>query len=231
MARSYDVSDMRRRRRIFTSRSRLEPRALIRVLALVAAIAFVGLLVYGLTTKAADTSIDDALSRGEAQPAPGFELRRLDDGVVRKPPWRSAAADGRVSLAELRGTPVVLNFWASWCDPCRAEAPRLERAWRSVRRRGVLFVGLDQQDTREDARDFIRTFGLTFPQVRDPTNDTARAWGVSGIPETFFVDRGGRVVSHVIGVVSDAQLAAGIRAAELGRPGEPVDGGDQRPTR
>ena len=222
---------MRRRRRIFTSRSRLEPRALIRVLALVIAIAFVGLLVYGLTTKAADTSIDDALSRGEARPAPGFELQRLTDGIVSRSPWRSAAVDGRVGLAELRGTPVVLNFWASWCDPCRAEAPRLERTWRSVRRRGVLFVGLDQQDTREDARDFIRTFGLTFPQVRDPTNDTARAWGVSGIPETFFIDREGRVVSHVIGVVSDAQLEAGIRAAEAGRPGEPVDGGDQRPTR
>ena len=95
----------------------------------------------------------------------------------------------------------------------------------------MLFVGLNQQDAREDARDFVRTFGLTFPHVRDPGNGTARAWGVTGLPETFFIDRRGRVVSHVIGVVSDEQLAAGIRAAVAGRPSVEAEGGDHRPTR
>ena len=218
-------------RRIFISQARLRARGAFRVVVVLIAISFVVLLVYGLTTKAANTTIDDALSRGQAQRAPAFELDRFTDGEVRTAPWAAAADDGRVSLSELRGTPLVINFWASWCDPCRAEAPRLERSWRSAKPRGVLFVGLNQQDTREDARDFIRSFGLSFPHVRDPGNGTARAWGVTGLPETFFIDGRGRVVSHVIGVVSEGQLAAGIRAAVVGRPAEAVEGGDQRPTR
>ena len=219
------------RRRLFISQARLRARGAFRVFVVVVAIAFVVLLVYGLTSKAANTTIDDALSRGQAQRAPGFDLLRFVDGAVRSAPWAPAAEDGRVNLTELRGTPLVINFWASWCDPCRAEAPRLERSWRSAKSRGVLFVGLNQKDTREDARDFIRSFGLTFPHVRDPGNGTARAWGVTGLPETFFIDGGGRVVSHVIGVVSDEQLAAGVRAAVSGRPTDATEGGDQRPTR
>lgn len=218
-------------RRIFISQARLRARGVLRVLVVVVAIGFVVLLVYGLTTKAANTTIDDALSRGQAQRAPGFELDDFTDGDVRTAPWATAADDGRVSLSELRGTPLVVNFWASWCDPCRAEAPRLERSWRSAKSRGVLFVGLNQQDAREDARDFIRSFRLSFPHVRDPGNATARAWGVTGLPETFFIDGRGRVVSHVIGVLSDGQLTTGIQAAVAGRPAEAVEGGAQRPTR
>ena len=219
------------RRRIFISQARLRARGALRLLVVIAALAFVVLLVYGLSTKAANTSIDDALSRGQAQRAPGFELERFRNGEVRTAPWTSAAADGRVSLAELRGTPLVINFWASWCDPCRAEAPRLERAWRSAKARGVLFVGLNQQDTREDARDFIRTFGLTFPHVRDGGNDTARTWGVTGLPETFFIAADGTVVGHVIGTVDETQLADGIAAAKSGRPVGADQGGDQRPVK
>ncbi len=130
--------------------------------------------------------------------------------------WQRAAADGEVSLDELRGTPLVVNFWASWCDPCRAEAKVLERACEA--QDGVLFLGLDAQDAREDARDFIAQFGLTFPHVRDAGNDTQRAWGVTGLPETYFIGADGRVVGHVIGTVDDAQLRDGIEAAKAGRP-------------
>ena len=114
-----------------------------------------------------------------------------------------------MSLRELRGTPLVLNFWASWCDPCRAEAKVLERAWKQQSAGDVLFLGLDAQDAREDARDFIAQFGLTFPHVRDPGNDTQRAWGVTGLPETYFIAADGRVVGHVIGTVDDEQLRDG----------------------
>lgn len=211
--------------------TRSPARRALRAAGILAAVAFVALLVYGLTTKAANSTIDDALSRGEAVPAPGFTLSALADGSGPGSAWSRAAADGSVSLRELRGTPLVLNFWASWCDPCRAEAKVLERAWRQQTSGDVLFVGLDVQDAREDARDFIAQFGLTFPHVRDPGNDTQRAWGVTGLPETYFIGADGRVVGHVIGTVDDAQLRDGVAAAKAGRPAGAEDGGEQRPVR
>ena len=209
-------------------------RRVLRAAGILAAVAFVALLAYGLTTKATDRTIDDALSRGEAVAAPGFTLDALAGGRATGRPgelWRAAAADGEVSLDELRGTPLVLNFWASWCDPCRAEAEVLERAWRETGSRDALFLGLDVQDAKEDARAFIGDFGLTFPHVRDPDKETQRAWGVTGLPETYFLSREGRVVGHVIGTVDAAQLRAGIAAARSGRPQGADRGGEQRPAR
>ncbi len=197
-------------------------------------LAFLALLAYGVLTRAPDTTIDDQLVRAQTAPAPGFDLAVLADGNPGPDltaAWRRAAADGQVNLSELRGTPVVLNFWASWCDPCRQEAPVLRRGAERWRERGVLFVGLDMQDVTEDARAFLREYRLDFPQVRDPTNDTARRWGATGIPETFFIGADGRVVGHVIGTVSREQLDGGARAALAGRPQTTARGGEQRPTR
>ena len=198
---------------------------------MLAAVAFVALLAYGLTTKATNSTIDDALSRGESVAAPGFTLSALAEGRDAGDAWAKAASDGDVSLSELRGTPLVLNFWASWCDPCRAEAKVLEKAWKQQSGGDVLFLGLDAQDAREDARDFISQFGLTFPHVRDPGNDTQRAWGVTGLPETYFIAADGSVVGHVIGTVDDGQLRDGIAAARSGRPAGADQGGEQRPVK
>jgi cytochrome c biogenesis protein CcmG/thiol:disulfide interchange protein DsbE len=205
----------------------------LRALGLLTATAFVGLLVYGVMARSPDRTIDSALAERRAVPAPGFALDVLADGRPGplSPVWRRAAADGRVALKELRGTPVVVNFWASWCDPCRVEAPVLERGWRAARQRGVLFVGLNQQDVREDARAFMRHFRHDFPSIRDPTSATSRRWGVTGIPETFFISREGNVVGHVIGTVTAAQLTDGVSAALAGRPRAPDDGGEQKATR
>ena len=207
--------------------TRSPARRALRIAGVLAAVAFVALLVYGLTSKATNSTIDDALSRGEAVPAPGFTLSKLADGRDAGAAWSRAAADGDVALRELRGTPLVLNFWASWCDPCRAEAKLLESTWK--RQPGVLFLGLDAQDAREDAGDFISQFGLTFPHVRDPGNDTQRAWGVTGLPETYFIAADGRVVGPVIGTVDEQQLAEGIAAAKAGKPVGAEEGGEQRP--
>jgi cytochrome c biogenesis protein CcmG/thiol:disulfide interchange protein DsbE len=198
-----------------------------------AAAAFVGLLVYGVTAQAPDRTIDDALARAEGVDAPGFELDVLQRGRAPAPLASvvdRAARDGRIALTELRGTPIVLNFWASWCDPCRAEAPLLERGWRDAGRRGVLFVGLDMQDARDDAREFLREFSITYPNVREAGDETSRRYGMTGIPETFFISARGQVVGHVIGAITPGQLRAGVAAARSGRPAEATEGGDRQPT-
>jgi cytochrome c biogenesis protein CcmG, thiol:disulfide interchange protein DsbE len=210
--------------------TRSPARRVLRAAGVLAAAAFVALLAYGLTTKATNSTIDDALSRGETVLAPGFTLAALADGRDAGTAWERASADGDVSLRELRGTPLVVNFWASWCDPCRAEAEVLEQAWREGDG-DVLFLGLDAQDAREDARDFIDQFGLTFPHVRDPGKDTQRDWGVSALPETYFITADGRVAGHVIGTVDEIQLREGVAAAQSGRPVGADEGGEQRPVR
>jgi cytochrome c biogenesis protein CcmG/thiol:disulfide interchange protein DsbE len=197
------------------------------VLALVAA--FIALLTYGLLSKGADERIDESLASGRSAAAPGFSLEVLDRGAL--PPRLArrvdpAVADGRLSLTELRGVPVVLNLWASWCTPCRAEAPRLEQGWRALGSRGVLFLGLDIQDLRGDANAFIHKYGASYPSVREPGRDVANSYGATGIPETYFIDARGRVVAHVIGVVSARQLAQGAVAAATGRVAGRSTGGD-----
>lgn len=197
---------------------------------MVLVVGFIALLAYGLVSKGTSDRIDQALRDGRAVAGPSFDLELLQVGEL--PPrlerrLRPALADGRLSLAELRGTPVVLNMWASWCTPCRAEAKPLENAWKMVGRRGVLFLGLDIQDLRSDARDFLEEFGVSYPSVRESDREVADSYGATGIPETFFIDARGDVVGHVIGAVAPKQLAAGVGAAVSGEIAG-VDSGGER---
>ena len=205
-----------------------------RVLVVVAAAALLALLPYGVLTQPADTTIDDALSRGEAIPAPAFELDVLSgpgagaEGQAAAA-FAGAARDGRVALEELRGRPVVLNVWASWCEPCREEAPLLQGAWSRADGPGVLFLGADVRDATRDARAFIEEFALTYPNVRDPEGQVLTDFGLSGLPETFFISADGDIVGHVIGALSARQLAQGVEAAVSGEPVPAGTGGERRP--
>jgi cytochrome c biogenesis protein CcmG/thiol:disulfide interchange protein DsbE len=204
---------------------------LVAILLLIAAL--LALLAYGLTTSSPDDSIDGRLAERRAAEAPALELPVLQEGSLGPltERLRPALADDRLALDELRGIPVVLNFWASWCPPCRSETPLLERTWRSLRAQGGVMLGLNMQDLTGDAHDFIREFRVSYPNVRDQSDDVAIDWGVAALPETFFIDARGRVVGHVIGAVSDSQLRAGISAARRGEPVGARSGGDRRPTR
>jgi cytochrome c biogenesis protein CcmG/thiol:disulfide interchange protein DsbE len=201
---------------------------------IVLAALLIALLAYGLEVKNPDDTIDERLAEGRTAPAPGFSLELVARGRLPGALRRAVAprlADGELSLEELRGTPTALNFWASWCSPCRDEAPILERGWRRWGRRGVLFLGLDIQDLTGDARDFLRELGVTYPSVREPGREVAKDYGATGIPETYFISASGRVVAHVVGVISEPTLDAAAAAALAGQPLGRRRGGARRPPR
>lgn len=131
-------------------------------------------------------------------PAPVFSAPRFDNGTL--------------SLADLRGKGVVMNFFASWCTPCRAEARDLEAVYRKHRDRGVVFLGVNiEQDTWDDARGFLREFGITYPAVRDERAEIAAKYQLYGLPTTFFIDRNGVIRSKFAGAFLGAE---GLRELE-----------------
>src|SRR5712692_1248608 len=140
--------------------------------------------------------------------APLFTLALFDGGTLR--------------LADLRDKVVILNFWASWCYPaCWNEAPVLQAAWEQYRDQGVVVVGVNYQDREADARAFIARFGHTFPNGPDPGSRMAIDYGVYGVPETFFIDRQGRIAHKHIGAIGTAVLREWIARLLSQRRGEP----------
>ena len=113
---------------------------------------------------------------------------------------------------------MVVNFWASWCIPCKGEAPALQKTYEQYRSQGLVVLGVDAQDFRQDAKRFAKRYGLTYPIVYDGTGSTLGKWGVTGFPETFFVDRSGRLVGERIQGGIDVErnreaYAEGVRLA------------------
>ena len=181
---------------------RLRPLVLAQVASVLLVLVLFSLLVRNIMQGSSGGQFVSAIKRGEQPVAPAFDLPVIWN---RPGVWprraRPALADGRVELAELRGTPVVLNFWASWCIPCKDEAPLLA-ASAQAHRRAVAFLGLDIQDFSSDARRFLRRFGVPYSSVRETGDKTYRAYGLTGVPETYFIDSRRRVVAHAIGGVT-----------------------------
>jgi cytochrome c biogenesis protein CcmG/thiol:disulfide interchange protein DsbE len=136
--------------------------------------------------------------------------RKIPSPLIGKPaaPFTLKTFDGEpLTLEAFRGRVVVINFWASWCYPaCYEEAPALARAWHAYKDRGVMIVGIDIQDKEEAARKFLNQFGLTFPNAPDPMGRVSVDYGVYGVPETFFIDRAGRVRWKHVGAVTDGMV-------------------------
>ena len=161
----------------------------------VAVAGLMALMAWGMLTREPLTARSGIHRVGK--PAPDFTLAVLD-------------ADKDLTLSDYRGTPLVLNVWASWCPPCRIELPLLERASNQYAGSGVQFIGLNIQDTEAAALITVRWFGLTYPNVRDPRGRTAVDWGVVGLPVTFFVDRDGFVVRRAVGALTAERLAVAV---------------------
>lgn len=160
------------------------------------AVGLVALLLALLVWKLALGSGNEAKIGG---PAPNFTLNRID-----KP--------GKLQLAALRGKVVVLNFWASWCYPCKQEAPELAAAAKRYAGRAVV-LGVDINDATGAARSFADKYRLHYPLVHDNHDVTSPKYGLTGLPETFFIDRSGKLVLHFVGQMNAGDIQGGVERA------------------
>jgi cytochrome c biogenesis protein CcmG/thiol:disulfide interchange protein DsbE len=176
----------------------MEPKIFFRKSAIAIAglviVGFLGVLVWGMLNKQPITGLSGVTMVN--RPAPDFILTTFKGTTI--------------SLEDLRGKPVVINFWASWCPPCRIEAPLIERTWRVYKNRGLIFLGVNIQDRKQDALNYIREFDITYPNGPDPTGEISIDYGVSGLPVTFFVARDGEIVRRWVGAIERSVLISSI---------------------
>ena len=159
------------------------------------ALALFALLAFGLANRTPATGRSGMTRVGK--PAPQFSMTLLSGSEFR--------------LEEHLGDPMVINFWASWCPPCRDESPGFQRVWKKYQDEGIRFIGVNIQDTQEDATAYVQEFGLTFPNGRDPDGTITVEYGVIGLPVTFFIGANGVVDGRWVGSVPENELESWTR--------------------
>ena len=151
----------------------------------------------------ADASIDyqpaDPLV---GHPAPAFSLTLL----------HSDGSQSTLSLANLKGKPIVLNFWASWCAPCKEEMPLLEQTWKQMQAQGkdVVFLGVDFQESSSDAASFLQQHAISYPIGLDTDGAVALKYDITALPQTVFINRNGTVASRIPGELTSKTLTSGL---------------------
>lgn len=173
------------------------------IFATLAGACVVALLIYGVSTQAASRTLDELVARGQRPKAPEAtrSLPVLD-------------GSGKGSLASLRGKVVVLNFWASWCEPCKVEAPLLERAQGGLERHDATVLGVTYLDASPDSASFVRHYHLTYPNLRDNDGAFAHSYGTDQLPESFIIDRDGHIVAVSRGEIGQGFLNHALELAE-----------------
>jgi cytochrome c biogenesis protein CcmG/thiol:disulfide interchange protein DsbE len=171
----------------------------VRIVVVGAVLGLLGLLVWDVA-HGTGPGVAQKVDKGKIVPAPNLDLPRLD-------------ASGRLILASLNGKVRVVNFWESYCVPCKQEAAGVANTARAWKDKGVVFVGVNAFDTKSAARAYLHRYKIDYPNVRDGVGTTFGRWGVTGVPETFIIDRRGRVVQHITGPTTPDDLDRGIRHA------------------
>jgi cytochrome c biogenesis protein CcmG/thiol:disulfide interchange protein DsbE len=172
-------------------------------LAALAGACLIGLLIYGVSTQSASRTLDQAVAEKRYPPVPD---------AARALPLLDSSA--RASLASFRGRVLVLNFWASWCEPCQVEAPLLEHAQGQLEREGGTVLGVTYLDASPDSQSFVRRYHITYPNLRDNEGTFAHSYGTNQLPETFVIDRHGRIVAISRGEIDQAFLSGALATAE-----------------
>ena len=166
-------------------------------------VGLVALLLMLLLTPAPNAGSDPLVGH----PAPNFSLALL----------RPQSEKSGLSLSNFKGKAVVLNFWASWCDPCKEELPLLESTWKQLQARGkdVVFLGIDFQESNNEAISFLQRYGITYPTVLDANGSVASKYGITSLPQTIFINRNGLVMSRVPRQLTAQALSSNLRLIEM----------------